>query len=145
MQTAYIPVPTPARPRPPAWSAADIMELYELPFMDLVFRAQQTHRAHFDRMPSSSPACCPSRQAPVPRIAPHRPQSLPLRHRPDADKLMPLADVVTAARKAQEGGAQRFCMGAAWRSPKPHHLEAVAGWSVPSKRWGWKPVSPWAC
>ena len=39
---------------------------------------------------------------------------------------MPLEDVIAAARAAQAGGAQRFCMGAAWRSPKPHHLEAVA-------------------
>ena len=49
MQTAYVPVPTTAKPASaPAWSAADILALYELPFMDLVFRAQQTHRAHFD-------------------------------------------------------------------------------------------------
>ena len=49
MQTAYIPVPTPSRPQPAsAWSSAAVMELYDLPFMDLVYRAQQTHRAHFD-------------------------------------------------------------------------------------------------
>ena len=49
MQTAYIPVPTTSKHLPaPAWSAVDVMALYELPFMDLVHRAQQVHRAHFD-------------------------------------------------------------------------------------------------
>jgi hypothetical protein len=49
MQTATIPVPTvPKRPPASAWSTDAIMALYELPFMDLMHRAQQTHRAHFD-------------------------------------------------------------------------------------------------
>ncbi len=71
MQTAYIPVPTPARPAAPtAWSAADILALYELPFMDLVFRAQQTHRAHFDPNVIQLSSLLSIKTGGCPRIAP---------------------------------------------------------------------------
>ena len=127
MQTAFIPVPTTSKHLPaPAWSAADVMALYELPFMDLVHRAQQVHRAHFDPNTIQLSSLLSIKTGGCPEDCAYCPQSSHYDTGLDADKLMPLTDVVAAARAAQAGGAQRFCMGAAWRSPKPHHLEAVA-------------------
>jgi len=127
MQTAYIPVPTsPKRLPASAWSADAIMALYELPFMDLMHRAQQTHRAHFDPNVIQLSSLLSIKTGGCPEDCAYCPQSSHYDTGVDADKLMPLEDVVAAARAAQAGGAQRFCMGAAWRSPKPHHLDAVA-------------------
>ena len=127
MQTAYIPVPTaPKRVAASAWTADAIMALYELPFMDLMHRAQQTHRAHFDPNVIQLSSLLSIKTGGCPEDCAYCPQSSHYDTGVDADKLMPLEDVVAAARAAQAGGAQRFCMGAAWRSPKPHHLDAVA-------------------
>ena len=63
-----------------------------------------------------------------------------------ADKLMAVDAVLADARKApSEAGATRFCMGAAWRSPKDKDLDAVCAMVEGVRRWGWKPASPWAC
>lgn len=127
MQTAYIPVPKPSRPQPAsAWSSAAVMELYDLPFMDLVYRAQQTHRAHFDPNGIQLSSLLSIKTGGCPEDCGYCSQSSRYDTGLEAEKLMPLDEVLAAARAAQAGGAQRFCMGAAWRSPKPHHLEAVA-------------------
>ena len=111
MQTAYIPVPTPARPAAPAaWSAADILALYELPFMDLVFRAQQTHRAHFDPNVIQLSSLLSIKTGGCPEDCAYCPQSAHYDTGLDADKLMPLADVVAAARQAA-GAAGRAGVG----------------------------------
>ena len=127
MQTAYIPVPTIPKPMPEsaAWSAEEVLKLYDLPFMDLIHRAQQTHRAHFDPNAIQLSSLLSIKTGGCPEDCAYCPQSAHHDTGLEADKLMPLEDVI-AARAAQAGGAQRFCMGAAWRSPKPHHLEAVA-------------------
>jgi biotin synthase len=128
MQTAYIPVPTIPKPMPEsaAWSAEEVLKLYDLPFMDLIHRAQQTHRAHFDPNAIQLSSLLSIKTGGCPEDCAYCPQSAHHDTGLEADKLMPLEDVIAAARAAQAGGAQRFCMGAAWRSPKPHHLEAVA-------------------
>lgn len=127
MQTAYIPVPKPSRPQPAsAWSSAAVMELYDLPFMDLVYRAQQTHRAHFDPNGIQLSSLLSIKTGGCPEDCGYCSQSSRYDTGLETEKLMPLDEVLAAARAAQAGGAQRFCMGAAWRSPKPHHLEAVA-------------------
>ena len=127
MQTAYIPVPKPPKAQPaPAWSSAAVMALYALPFMDLVFRAQQTHRAHFDPNGIQLSSLLSIKTGGCPEDCGYCSQSSRYDTGLEAEKLMPLDEVLAAARAAQAGGAQRFCMGAAWRSPKPHHLEAVA-------------------
>lgn len=129
MQTAHIALPVPSKPAPAAnaaWSTEQVEALYALPLMDLLYRAQTVHRQHFDAnsiqlssLLSIKTGGCPEDCAYCPQASQHDTGLV-------ADKLMPLADVLAAARAAQAGGAQRFCMGAAWRSPKPHHLEAVA-------------------
>ncbi len=109
----------------PTWTPAQVLALYELPFNDLLFRAHQTHRQHFDAnevqlstLLSIKTGGCPEDCAYCPQSA-HHDVALP------ANKLMAVDEVLAAARAAQEQGATRFCMGAAWRSPKDRDLEAV--------------------
>ena len=72
MQTAYIPVPTIPKPMPEsaAWSAEEVLKLYDLPFMDLIHRAQQTHRAHFDPNAIQLSSLLSIKTGGCPRIAP---------------------------------------------------------------------------
>ncbi len=107
------------------WRVADVLALYALPFNDLLFRAQQTHREHFDAntmqlstLLSIKTGGCEEDCAYCPQSA-HHDTGLP------AEKLMNVDAVLTAARAAKENGATRFCMGAAWRSPKDRHLEPI--------------------
>lgn len=108
------------------WQQSDVLALFELPFMDLIFRAQQTHRQHFDANAVQLSSLLSIKTGGCPEDCAYCPQSAHHDTGLAADKLMPLADVLKAARAAKAGGAQRFCMGAAWRSPKPHHLDQVA-------------------
>ncbi|MCD0504550.1 biotin synthase BioB [Bordetella petrii] len=129
MHTSTIPVADIARPAQapnPAWRTDDILALYELPFMDLLYRAQQVHRQHFDANAVQLSSLLSIKTGGCPEDCAYCPQSAHHDTGLAADKLMPLDEVLNAARAAQAGGAQRFCMGAAWRSPKPHHLEQVA-------------------
>jgi len=105
---------------------ADILALYELPLMDLLHRAQQVHRRHFDPNAVQMSSLLSIKTGGCPEDCAYCPQSARYDTGLEAEKLMPLDDVLAAARAAQAGGARRFCMGAAWRSPKPHHLDAVA-------------------
>ena len=130
MQVATVPVSDIAKPLPAptgvAWPHEDILALFELPFMDLLYRAQQIHRQHFDANAIQLSSLLSIKTGGCPEDCAYCPQSAHYDTGLAADKLIPLDDVLQAARAAQAGGAQRFCMGAAWRSPKPHHLDQVA-------------------
>ncbi len=129
MHISTIPVSDIAKPTAPAagaWQADDVLALYELPFMDLLYRAQQVHRQHFDASAIQLSSLLSIKTGGCPEDCAYCPQSAHYDTGLAADKLMPLEEVLQAARAAQAGGAQRFCMGAAWRSPKPHHLDEVA-------------------
>ncbi|MDQ8032404.1 MAG: biotin synthase BioB [Bordetella sp.] len=127
MQTAFIPLPERRPPAPAgAWSRDDIEALFALPFPELLHRAQTVHRTHFDPTEIQLSSLLSIKTGGCPEDCAYCPQSAHHDTELEADKLMPLADVVAAARAAQANGAQRFCMGAAWRSPKPHYLEQVA-------------------
>lgn len=108
------------------WSQQDIQRLFETPFMDLIYQAQRVHRQHFDANAIQLSSLLSIKTGGCPEDCAYCPQSAHYDTGLAADKLIPLDDVLQAARAAQAGGAQRFCMGAAWRSPKPHHLDAVA-------------------
>ena len=108
------------------WSQQDIQRLFETPFMDLIYQAQQVHRQHFDANAIQLSSLLSIKTGGCPEDCAYCPQSAHYDTGLAADKLIPLDDVLQAARAAQAGGAQRFCMGAAWRSPKPHHLDATA-------------------
>jgi len=126
MQTAPRPSTRPAEPGSAPWKARDILALYELPLMDLLHRSQEVHRRHFDPNAVQLSTLLSIKTGGCPEDCAYCPQSA--RHDTGlaADKLLPLEQVLAAARAARDGGARRFCMGAAWRSPKPHHVEAVA-------------------
>ncbi len=115
---------SPAR-HSPAWSVVDILALYALPFNDLLLRAHQTHRAHFYPNTMQLSTLCSIKTGGCPEDCAYCPQSARYKTGLKADKLMPLDEVLMAARTAKANGATRFCMGAAWRNPKPRQLAPV--------------------
>lgn len=115
----------PSEANPAQWKIADVLALYELPFNDLLLRAQQTHRAHFDANVVQLSTLLSIKTGGCPEDCAYCPQSSHYDTGVAADKLMPLDEVITAAKAAKAHGATRFCMGAAWRSPKERHLAPV--------------------
>ena len=107
------------------WPFAEVETLFELPFMDLLFRAQQTHREHFDASEVQLSTLLSIKTGGCPEDCGYCPQSAHFDTGVEASKLMPLQDVVEAAQAAKAQGATRFCMGAAWRSPKARDMERV--------------------
>jgi biotin synthase len=108
------------------WSVDNIMALYAQPFNDLLWQAQQVHRAHFDANQVQLSTLLSIKTGGCPEDCGYCPQSAKYDTGVEAEKLMPLAEVLEAAQQAKESGARRFCMGAAWRSPKDHQIQAVA-------------------
>jgi biotin synthase len=107
------------------WTVAEIAALFELPFNDLLFRAQQVHREHFDANAVQLSTLLSIKTGGCEEDCAYCPQSAHFDTGLKAEKLIPLEEVMEAARAAKANGATRFCMGAAWRSPKPRHLEAI--------------------
>ena len=107
------------------WSVAAVEALYDLPFMDLLFQAQQVHRANFDANEVQLSTLLSIKTGGCAEDCGYCPQSAHFDTGLKADKLMALDDVLEAARAAQAQGATRFCMGAAWRSPKERDMEAL--------------------
>ena len=119
--------PRAARLLPPSpWNAAAVLALFELPFNDLLFRAQQAHREHFDANAVQLSTLLSIKTGGCPEDCKYCPQSAHYETGVDGDALMKLDEVIEAAQAAKANGATRFCMGAAWRSPKPRHLTQVA-------------------
>ena len=107
------------------WSVAAIEALFELPFMELLFRAQQVHREHFDSSEVQLSTLLSIKTGGCSEDCGYCPQSAHHDTEVEADKLMQLEQVLAAARAAKQQGATRFCMGAAWRSPKERDMEKV--------------------
>ena len=124
-----IPVSSLRRPAAPTspqrWSVADIAALYELPFMDLLYQAQQVHRENFDVNEVQLSSLLSIKTGGCSEDCGYCPQASTADSGVEASKLMPLAQVVEAAQAAKDKGATRFCMGAAWRSPKERDMEHV--------------------
>ncbi len=110
---------------PTRWSVAEVAELFALPFNDLLFGAQQVHRDHFDANTVQLSTLLSIKTGGCEEDCGYCPQSAHHDAGVKAEKLMELDEVLEAARAAKANGATRFCMGAAWRSPKDRHLEPV--------------------
>ncbi len=108
------------------WRRAEVEALFDQPFMDLLFRAQQVHREHFDASEVQLSTLLSIKTGGCPEDCGYCPQSAHFDTGVEASKLMPLQEVVDAAQAAKAQGATRFCMGAAWRSPKPRDIERVS-------------------
>lgn len=109
--------------QPRDWARADILGLFELPFNDLVFQAQQAHRAHFDPNAVQISTLLSIKTGGCPEDCAYCPQSASYDTGLKNESLMSVEDVVAAARTAKAHGAGRFCMGAAWRSPQGRSFE----------------------
>ncbi len=110
----------------PRWTHTTVGALFELPFSDLLHRAQTIHRLHFDANAVQLSTLLSIKTGGCPEDCAYCPQSARYRTGVESEALVPLETVISAARAAKENGATRFCMGAAWRGPKPKDLEQVA-------------------
>jgi len=108
------------------WTREEVEALFALPFPELLFRAQIAHRAHFDPTEIQMSTLLSIKTGGCPEDCAYCPQSARYATGVDATPLMPLDEVLAAARAARDAGATRFCMGAAWRSPRDRDLEPVA-------------------
>ncbi|MDN3523723.1 biotin synthase BioB [Halomonas sabkhae] len=107
------------------WRLEEIEALFELPFNDLMFRAQQVHRAHFDPNAVQVSTLLSIKTGACPEDCKYCPQSGHYNTGLGKEKLLEIDKVVEQARAAKEAGASRFCMGAAWRSPRERDLRVV--------------------
>jgi biotin synthase len=107
------------------WSRAEVQALFDLPFPDLIFHAQRIHRENFDPREVQISTLLSIKTGGCPEDCAYCPQSAHYDTAVAADKLMDVAAVVDEARAAKAAGASRFCMGAAWRSPKDRDLDQV--------------------
>jgi len=108
------------------WTIAEIEQLFALPFADLMFRAQEVHRAHHPHNAVQMSTLLSIKTGACPEDCAYCPQSVRYDTGLEREKLVPLEEVRTRAQAAKDAGATRFCMGAAWRSPKKKDVEAVA-------------------
>jgi biotin synthase len=104
------------------WTRAEIEALFELPFSDLVFRAAEVHRTHFAADEVQLSQLLSVKTGGCAEDCGYCSQSAHFETGLAASKLMPAAEVAAQARRAKAGGAQRFCMGAAWREVKDRDL-----------------------
>ncbi len=116
---------SPAKTAAPRWSSDAVAALLALPFPELMFRAQSVHRAHFNPAEVQISTLLSIKTGGCPEDCGYCPQASSYETGTKASKLLALDTVLAEARAAKEKGAQRFCMGAAWRSPKDHDLENV--------------------
>ena len=107
------------------WTRAEVRSLFELPFPELIFRAQTIHRVHFDPREVQISTLLSIKTGGCPEDCAYCPQSAHFDTSVNAEKLMAVEAVIAEARAAKAAGASRFCMGAAWRSPKDRELDAV--------------------
>ena len=112
---------------PPRWTQESVAALLALPFPELLFRAQSVHRAHHDPVRIEVATLLSIKTGGCPEDCAYCPQSSAYETGVEAAKLMPIGEVLAAARAARDAGATRFCMGAAWRSPPRDSTAAANG------------------
>ena len=128
-QTHSAPAPhLAARPAPVTvhrWSREQTLALFALPLNDLLFQAQGVHRQHFDANEVQLSTLLSIKTGGCAEDCAYCPQSAEFDTGVKAGKLMDMAPVLEAAKRAKESGATRFCMGAAWRSPKARDMDKL--------------------
>jgi len=122
---AHVPPFDAANPRHD-WTLDEIEALFELPFTELIFRAAEVHRRWFDPAEVQLSQLLSVKTGGCPENCGYCSQSQHFKTATTASKLMEADAVIAAAAEAKAGGAQRFCMGAAWRDVKDRDLPKVA-------------------
>jgi biotin synthase len=107
------------------WSVAEVLDLMEQPLNDLLFSAHTVHRENFDPNEVQLATLLNIKTGGCPEDCAYCPQSAHFETGVESDKLLDTATVRAAAETAKANGATRFCMGAAWRSPKDRDLDQV--------------------
>ena len=107
------------------WTTAEAEALFAEPLLDLVYRAQSAHRQHFDANAVQLSTLMNIKSGGCPEDCAYCPQSARYKTGVQAEPLARVDDVLAAARAARAAGATRFCMGAAWRSPRDQELRRV--------------------
>ncbi len=107
------------------WTHDEAMALHALPLNELLFKAATVHRAHFDPSEVQISQLCSIKTGGCPEDCNYCSQSAHFETPVKATKLMDVDAVLADARAAKAAGASRFCMGAAWRNPKPRDMEKV--------------------
>ena len=107
------------------WTRGEVRALFQLPFNELIFRAQSLHRTYFDAREVQISTLLSIKTGGCPEDCAYCPQSARYDTGVKAEKLMTLNAVLAEARAAKDAGASRFCMGAAWREPKDRDLDQV--------------------
>jgi biotin synthase len=107
------------------WTREEVREIFALPFPDLMHEAQRIHRLYFDPREVQISTLLSIKTGGCPEDCAYCPQSASYSTGVKAEKLMRVDAVLADARAAKAAGAQRFCMGAAWRSPKDRDLDQI--------------------
>ena len=119
---------TERKPHPTAryWKKCDIEALFELPFLDLVYRAAEVHRTNFNPREIQLSTLLSIKTGGCPEDCAYCPQSAHHNTNLGKEQMMDVDEIVEKAKIAKSRGASRFCMGAAWRGPKPKDVETVS-------------------
>lgn len=107
------------------WTVDAVLALYALPLMDILWRAQEVHRRHFDPNAVQRSTLLSVKTGGCSEDCGYCSQSARYATGTERERLLPVEEVVAAAQAAKDKGASRFCMGAAWRGPKDGDLERV--------------------
>ncbi|ACV33630.1 biotin synthase BioB [Accumulibacter sp.] len=107
------------------WTVAEVEALYQLPLMDLIYRAQQVHRENFDANAIQRSTLLSVKTGGCSEDCGYCSQAARYTTGTEREALLPLDEVIAAAQAAKDKGASRFCMGAAWRGPKDKDLAKV--------------------
>ena len=107
------------------WKVKEIEALFDLPFADLIFKAQTIHRENFDANEVQISTLLSIKTGACPEDCSYCSQSAQNDTSLEREKLLPINDVIAAAQEAKDAGSTRFCMGAAWRNPTDKSLDHV--------------------
>ncbi|MDC8757933.1 biotin synthase BioB [Janthinobacterium fluminis] len=119
------PVPAITLPKAATWPLEDVLALFELPFNELMFQAQQSHRLNFPDGDVELATLLSIKTGGCEEDCSYCPQAARYDTGVEAKKILDIDTVLDAARQARASGATRFCMGAAWRSPKDRDMDKV--------------------